>query len=164
MSRADKNRSSLPPEHDGHAPVEPALVQAYRETVFTITDPTPLALRIGEANDALRVVHAKYAVSASCFVTACNPRSVRFEDQVNAARHAALCRSLRAAGRVYFEGEGRDPTGSWPPEQGAIVLGTSRVDAEALGRSWEQNAIVWSGGDAIPQLLMLRPTTEEARR
>ena len=39
------------------AAIDAALIQAYRETVYTLQRPTPLALRVDEANDALRVVH-----------------------------------------------------------------------------------------------------------
>ena len=145
------------------AAIDAALIQAYRETVYTLQRPTPLALRVDEANDALRVVHAKYGVSESCFVTAHNPLSVRLEDAANDARHRALCAGLRAAGRVFFEATGAHPTGPWPAEQGVFALGLSRTDAAALGRRWDQNAVVWCGGDAVPQLITLRPTAEEVQ-
>lgn len=143
------------------APLDPALLRSYRETVFSLQEPTPLALRIDEANDALRVVHAKYAVSASCFVTAHNPYSVRLDDGANDDRHGALRAELRASGRVFFEGAGAHPDGGWPAEQGVLALGLSRAEASALGRRWNQNAVVWCGTDAVPELLALRPVAEE---
>ncbi len=134
--------------------VAPELVQAYRETVFELQRPTALALRVGEANDALRVVHAKYGVSSSCFVTAFNPRSELLSDAQNAARHATLCAELRAEARAFFEGEGGHPTGTWPKERGVLVLGLDEAEARALCDRWDQNAVVWSGGDAVPRLLV----------
>ena len=143
-----------------HPDVTPELIQAYRETVFELQQPTPLALRIGEPADALRVVHAKFGVSESCFVTAYNPRSELLTDDENAARHRALCEELRASRRTFFVGEGGHPTGSWPKERGVLVLGLTEDDARALGHRWDQNAVVWSGADAVPRLLVLRGTAQ----
>lgn len=166
-------RAARPPRQEPAREVSPeqampaldrALLQAYRETVFTLQAPTPLALRIGEADDALRVVHAKYAVSESCFVTAHNPFSARLADGENARRHGALCAELRARGRTFFEGQGAHPTGTWPAEQGVLALGVGRAEAASLGRRWGQNAVVWCGGDAVPELLVLRPVTAEEKR
>lgn len=145
------------------APLDAALLQAYRETVYTLQHPTPLALRVGAPDDTLRVVHAKYGVAASCFVTAHNPYSVRLDDDANDARHRALCEELRATGCVFFEATGAHPTGDWPAEHGVFALGLSQADAAALGRRWDQNAVVWCGGDAAPQLVALRPTAEEVQ-
>jgi len=35
-------------------------------------------------------------------------------------------------------------------------LGISQGDAEAMGRKYGQNAIVWAEDDAVPQLILLR--------
>jgi hypothetical protein len=35
------------------------------------------------------------------------------------------------------------------------VLGLALEAAKSLGRRHEQNAVVWSGPDAVPQLVML---------
>jgi hypothetical protein len=35
-------------------------------------------------------------------------------------------------------------------------LGVTRRAAQALGRQFEQNAIVWAGAAAVPELILLR--------
>ncbi len=77
--------------------IDPATVQAYRETHYCVRGPSPLVLRIGQ-----------------------------------------------------------HPSNSWAGEESFLVFGVSLEAAKALGRRFEQNAIVWSAADAVPQLILLR--------
>jgi hypothetical protein len=57
---------------------------------------------------------------------------------------------------VAIPGIGVHPTGEWRGEPSYLVPGLSREAAEELGRQFEQNALIWSGADAVPELLLLR--------
>ena len=72
------------------------------------------------------------------------------------ARCLAELADLVAEGRVCLAGQGRHPDGGWPPEPSLLVLGLDRVAASELGRRWDQNAVVWVGEDATPELVLLR--------
>ena len=64
-------------------------------------------------------------------------------------------RAQRDAGYACVLGEGRDPRGEWPAEASVLVLGISRREAEILGRSYEQNAIVFIERGQAPELALL---------
>jgi hypothetical protein len=51
---------------------------------------------------------------------------------------------------------GQHPSNKWPGEEIFLVLGLYFEAAKALGERFGQNAIVWCGIDAVPQLIVLR--------
>ena len=136
--------------------ISPAMIQAYQETEYHVTATPPLCLRVGVPDSALAALHSLSGVNCSCFVTSCNPFSVSFDDTRNARRIVALSKCLRRRGLGFIEGAGRHPTNGWAPEPSYLVLGASLAMATSLGRVWSQNAVVWSGSDAVPQLILLR--------
>lgn len=129
---------------------------AYRQTHYHVCAAAPFVLRIGQRCAALRAAHARRAVKSSAFVSACNPGSDRLDETSNAARHRALVRELTQAGHAFLEGVGRHPSNGWPPEPSVLVFGFGREAARALGQRLEQNALLWNGPDAVPQLILLR--------
>ena len=61
---------------------------------------------------------------------------------------------IAAAGYPWRAGEGREPDGSWR-EPSRLVIGIYRENAEALGRLFGQNAIVFMEKGAAPELVLL---------
>ena len=55
-----------------------------------------------------------------------------------------------------IEGAGSDPAGDWPEEHSYFGLGVGLEDAKRLGVRFRQDAIVWTGRDAVPRLILLR--------
>ena len=51
---------------------------------------------------------------------------------------------------------GVDTAGEWPGEESVFVPGLDLERAKSLGVEFGQNAIVWAGPDAVPQLVLLR--------
>jgi hypothetical protein len=136
--------------------VAPATVAAYRETEYRVGGQGGLVLRVGQRSRDLLAAHSSAGVDCSAFVTACNPHSAPLSAAANLERQAALAEELRRLGFAYREGIGQHPDNGWPGEPSFLVLGISLEDARALGERYGQNAIVWSGADAVPQLVMLR--------
>jgi hypothetical protein len=64
---------------------------------------------------------------------------------------------------LHAIGEGRDPAGKWPAEPSVLAVGMSRHEAMVMGRSYEQNAIVFIEKGKAPELVVLlsdgRPPT-----
>jgi len=58
-------------------------------------------------------------------------------------------------GWAFLPAFGQHPSGGWPGEASFFVLGVSCAAAQSLGRKFEQNAILWCGPDAVPQLFLL---------
>jgi len=136
--------------------IDPALVQAYRETEYRVLGAYAMVLRPDVHADRLAVLHQTLAVDCSAFITACNPLSQPCEPSVNAARQAALAQRLALRGHVTIKGIGLHPAGRWDGEPSFLVPGLSLEDASNIGRQFDQNAILWSGADATPRLVLLR--------
>jgi len=133
-----------------------ATVRAYRQTHYRVLAPQRFTLHIDRHSEPLQALHAAYDVGSSAFISASNPYSQSWSLARNIARHQALTASLAGHGHTYVQGYGRHPAGTWPAERSVLVLGVTLSKAQALGAALQQNAIVWSGVDATPQLILLR--------
>lgn len=133
------------------------LIAAYRETLFRVESPAlAFNLIIEQVSDELNALHQQYNVTCSTFITACNPYSKELGDIANAERQLSLANELNNRSLQYLHGIGNHPSGDWPGEPSYLVLGISLEAAKMLGKQYEQNAIVWCGSDAVPQLILLR--------
>ena len=136
--------------------IDAAMVQAYRETEYRVHGDGPFTLQIGEASAALAAAHKRHRVDCSAYITALNPFSRALDVAANAERHAALGRELEQRSLASIEGVGQHPSNQWPGEASYLVFGLTLEAAKTLGTRREQNAIVWAGADAVPQLILLR--------
>lgn len=135
------------------------LLQAYRETHYCVSASAPggaFVLRIGKASDALRTLHLRLGVDCSAFITAANPHSALGDAATNTDRLQRLRAEVGALNLPCFDGVGQHPDNGWPGEASLLVPGLDLGGARRLGERWQQNAIVWSGADAVPQLILLR--------
>jgi hypothetical protein len=136
--------------------IDPETLQAYRETDYRVLEGLPATLHVDAACPQLLLLHARYQANCSAFITAYNPLGKRAAAARNAQRQQALLAELTRRKLVVIRGMGQHPTNQWPCEPSFLVLGITRRAARALGRQFEQNAIIWSGPDAVPKLILLR--------
>ena len=136
-------------------PLDRDLVEAYRRADYAVFGEPELVLRIGESNEALDALLDEQGVGTAVFVTAANPRGRAAGKTENVLATTALLQAQREAGYACYEGEGRDPQGEWPAEPSVLVVGIPRAEAEVLGRSYEQNAIVFVERGRAPELVLL---------
>ncbi len=139
-----------------HSDIDAELIQAYRETDYRVHDATPFTLRVDDPSVALAAAHKRHRAAISAFITACNPASVCVDDATNQQLHADLGKALARRSLLHLEGIGQHPSNQWPGESGYLVFGLALESAKTLGRDLNQNAIVWSGADAVPRLILLR--------
>jgi hypothetical protein len=136
------------------------LLQAYRETHYLVNAEQsvlePLVLRVGELSKPLAGLHKKFGVDCSAYITACNPWGESIPEVENALRQEVLMQVLRTRSLRALEGIGKHPDNHWPGEPSVLILGLSLAAAKVLAQDFEQNAFVWSGADAKPQLVLLR--------
>jgi hypothetical protein len=132
------------------------LVDAYRNTDFTVIEPFPFTLRIGKHSTELAEVYKKMGVSSAGYLTAWNPYSSETKAKDNAAAQLFLIQSLSLEGYPTLKALGVDPSGEWPGEESVFVPGLNLERAKSLGIKFGQNAIVWADSDAVPQLVLLR--------
>ncbi|MBX9847794.1 MAG: DUF3293 domain-containing protein [Rhodocyclaceae bacterium] len=132
------------------------LIQAYLETEYRILGEQPFTIKVGELSRDLLSTHKQNRVSSSAFLTAWNPYSQKADDATNRELQSTLAKNLLHRSLNFIEGIGQHPSNKWAGEESYLVLGLTLEAAKTLGRRLEQNAIVWSGASAVPQLILLR--------
>jgi hypothetical protein len=136
--------------------LSPELIQAYEDADYAVLLEPELVLRIGEPSERLDRLMEVVEVPTAAFITACNPGSRPRSEAENWAAAEALEGLIDAAGCPRYRGEGRDPEDRFPPEPSLLVLGIQRENAEALGRLFGQNAIVFIERGRAPALVFLK--------
>jgi len=141
------------------------LLHSYLATVYEIQSPSGL-LRVSMDGDAS--VDPSFLpeplTKTFALLTAYNPRSMLLPRRVNDARHQVL-RDLLILGVYRVDqcvGFDDEPEGVWR-EPAWFVHNMDRTEAEAFGRVFRQNTIVWSTGGR-PQLVVTDPTCDELGR
>ena len=111
-------------------------------------------LRIGRHSKALAGLHADKRVDESVFVTAWNPFGQREDEAYNREANAALRDWLEARGFETLAGRGVGEGRDWPAEESFLVPGADAGLARALCLRFRQNAVMHSGKDAVPRLVL----------
>lgn len=132
------------------------LIDAYQKTLFHVRMAKPFILEINKQSPELLRWHRIFDVKASAFITAFNPLGIRLSDQENEYRNSLLLSDVKAIYKTVVKGFGQDSLGEWPGEDSFLIYGPSLDEAKEIGNKYEQNAIVWCGSDAVPQLILLR--------
>ena len=130
------------------------LLDAYRNTDYTVFTEPPVVLAVGAASPAMAALLQARGAASAVLVTACNPFSQSLASGENAARTAQLQEFLETQGWSYVAGSGKSRTGAWAAEPGFLVFGVSLEQARELAAEFEQNAVVWCAEDGVPQLLL----------
>ena len=136
--------------------ISPETIQAYRETEFRVFSEASLVLKISEKCEDLMGLYKTHRSETCAFITACNPLGELFGNEQNFDFQKRLEEEIQFRGLTYIAGEGKHPVGDWPGEPSYLVFDLSLEAAKTLGRKSNQNAIVWCGPDAVPELILLR--------
>ena len=136
-------------------PLSREQAEAYRNADYVVLGDEELVLRIGEPSPRLDALLDSLGAPCAAFITAANPRSAKKNPAENAQLNAALVKLVDAAGYPRYDGEGRSEDGGWR-EPSFLVVGIWRDNAEALGRLFSQNAIVFIERGKAPALLFLQ--------
>ena len=135
--------------------ISPSLLAAYENADYVVfAEEGELVLKIGEPSRRLDALLEAEGAATAAFVTAANPRSAPRSPEENAAALATLDQLIAAARYPWRAGEGREPEGTWV-EPSRLVIGIYRDNAQALGRIFGQNAIVFIEKGGAPELVVL---------
>ena len=115
-----------------------------------------ISLRIGQFSEPLAKLLISSEQSCAAIISAYNPYSRRLSNEQNLTAHESLRNFLSLHSYPTIESLNTDPAGLWPAEKSFFVPGLDLNTAQPLGQQFDQNAIVWIGGDAIPRLILLR--------
>jgi hypothetical protein len=132
------------------------LILAYEATDFRVLEPQEFTLRVGQRSAELQSLYDDLGVTCAGCLTAWNPFSKEASECENQNAQRQLLRKLSLEGFPALNALGIDPSGDWPGEESVFVPGISLDRAKVLGSEFGQNAIVWAGPDAVPQLVLLR--------
>jgi len=136
-------------------PLRPDPAEAYRRALYVVYGAPDLVMRIGERNAVLDALLDEDGAATAAYLTAANPNGEPRDETANELSCAALHQALADAGYTCYAGEGRDPRGAWPAEPSVLAIGVSRHEAIVIGRSYEQNAIVFIERGKAPELVVL---------
>jgi hypothetical protein len=132
-------------------------VRAYRATDYRLGHTTQdIVLAPGLRSDRLAALFASKSVTCGAFLTAFNPLGTQKFDTENDLAHAQLATVLTGLGLEFIEGSGSEEGTHWPTEKSLFALGLNREGAISIGRQFDQDAIVWVGDSAVPELVLLR--------
>ena len=137
--------------------IHPDKVRAYLATDYRLghTD-QDIVLNIGKRSERLAALFAASGVDCGAFLTAYNPRSTIQPPAENERGHAELRAMLQELKLQVIEGSGSEEGTDWPAEKSYFALGLALEPAKAIGIHFDQDAIVWVGPNAVPQLILLR--------
>lgn len=133
------------------------LDRAYRSAIYEVyTGKKTIQLSIAKNNPQIDLLLSQCDRSSWAFVTAHNPHSQCLSLAENQQRHQSLIRLLKTHDFILFDGAGKDKDGLWIPEISILILGIQLEYAIALGKQFQQNAIVYGELGKISQLLWMK--------
>jgi len=137
--------------------IHPDKIRAYLATDYRIghTD-QDIVLKVDQRSDRVADLFLSHGVTCGAFLTAYNPQGSRQTDAANDQAHADLAVRLQQLGTAAIEGSGSEAGSDWPAERSYFALGLALEAARSVGTHFDQDAIVWVGSDAVPQLILLR--------
>jgi len=133
-----------------------SLISAYRATRYRVFASPDFELAVGQRSNALADLYRRHAVNSAAFLTAWNPEGNLQNETANREAFARLQERVTSLSEKVISGFGEDPDGAWAGEESLLALGFGREIACEIGAEFRQNAIVWAGGDAVPELILLR--------
>lgn len=137
--------------------IHPDKVRAYQATDYRLGHTSQdIILTVGQRSERLITLFTDNAVNCGAFLTAYNPRGAIQPDAANDLAHAQLATKLLELGLQAIEGSGSEDGTEWPSEKSYFALGIALDSAKEIGIHFDQDAIVWIGEDAVPQLILLR--------
>lgn len=120
----------------------PYLVATYEAATYRVFwNPDTFDLHVGKTHPAFDARLRSHAIASWAFVTAWNPQSQPLSKLENDLRQQVLKEELTEAGYHFLPAVGMGDDPPWE-EESLLVLQMEREPAVALGRQWNQHAIV----------------------
>ena len=136
--------------------ISPKLLKEYKAADYYVYDYPPFILKIGQSSKELRKLLSNLNLEFAAFITAFNPYSNELELFENRLRNKKLEEKIQSLALYYIKGDGRCRDSGEVGEESFLVFGLSKKQAINLGMESKQNAIVVSGTNATPSLLLLK--------
>lgn len=135
--------------------IEESLYQDYLETKYTTTEPPFFEIIIDKFNLELNQYLINHNITYWAFISAENPYSNKLTTKENLHRTQKLKIFLSDNNFTFIEGLGIPQNQRWIAERSYLVFDISYTEACALGRLFEQKAIVHGDLEHPPRLILL---------
>lgn len=120
------------------------LKMAYEQAIYEVYyGQETIQIKIGKNCPSLDYLIAQGDYPTWALITAANPYSQPLSERENQCRYQRLSKHLQGLQLPLIPAVGKDQTGVWTPELSWLILGITRPQAIAIGRKFEQNAIVY---------------------
>ena len=136
--------------------IKQELLDSYTEANYHVYANPSFILKIDISSKDLRKLLIELNVKFAVFITAFNPYSQELPLKENRLRNKKLEGKIKSLDLYYIKGDGRCGDSGEVGEESFLVFGLSKKQAINLGKESQQNAIVVSGKNAIPSLLLLK--------
>lgn len=129
---------------------------AYEEAVYEVYyKGETIRLFVNQHNPNLDFLLKKYNCATWAVITAFNPYSQCLSTAENQQRHQSLIEYLEPLNLNILDAVGKDKNGVWTPETSIFIMGIKLESAIALGKKFQQNAIVFGRLGILGKLLWL---------
>ena len=136
--------------------IKQELLDSYTEANYHVYANPSFILKIGQSSKELRKLLTDLNVKFAALITAFNPYSKELGLIENRLRNKILEGKIKSLALYYIKGDGRCGDSGEVGEESFLVFGLSKKQAINLGMESKQNAIVVSGTNATPSLLLLK--------
>ena len=136
--------------------IDKKLLESYESANYHIDASPGFILKIGQYSPELHSIYEASHKKKAAFITAYNPASVELSNEENKERNQQLEEKIQALHLDYIHGEGKCDENEWSGEESFLIFGINQKEAIELGKEFGQNAIIWIGEKAIPELLLLK--------
>ena len=136
--------------------IDSSLLNEYRAASYHIYSNPPFIFKVGQYSADLKILMNNYKKNTAAFVTAFNPQSKELILKENQIRNRQLEQEIRLLDFFYIKGDGRCNESETVGEESFLIFGITRDQSTYLAMNYDQNAIIWCGEDAKPQLLLVR--------
>lgn len=132
------------------------LNQVYSDAVYEVyNNRHTIPLFVDRPNPQLDKILEKHHGTTWALITAYNPYSQCLSASENEQRQQKLIELVKAEKLTFLNGVGKDKNDLWTPEPSIFIVGIKLEKAIAMGKRFEQNAIIFGESDKKSQLLWL---------
>ena len=139
----------LPPTDQPPKGFDEQLAAAYAAADYRVN---AFTLHIGRPHPAFDAWLLQQGRTRYTLLTAFYPKSKVLTAEENRVRHETLVQLLRFRQYAYVDAVSTDPGGHWPDEEGVCLFDLPEGEARALGRIYEQHALVEGSTGGTPLL------------
>jgi hypothetical protein len=132
--------------------MEKSLINAYLETTYTV-ESLGIEIVIGKENEALQKHLVIQNIASWAFITAENPRSQSYSDDLNRERNISLENYLKKNNYLFYSGLGVPRDTNWQAEKSYLINNISLEKATEIAVKYEQNAFVFGKQNELAELI-----------